>query len=239
MVQINDEHNIYCVKWAATWQNQQCGYAPSEDSDQPGHPPCLIRVFAVRMKKAWVLSYPLSAQRRLWSDWADAQADLSLRWAHSHFVGFVMKRLKWLCEVRLVCLVFVSIFLCVEEKDIFILGIEFTYTWTYQTTSEFCETLQCHCFPFAFEIFLCILNSISYLSFFVEINIIWKSDRMSIPIQPDHTRTVRPYDYTPYGPDRTRTVWILSMVRNIYLYTVWRRKRFRKQLPGRRSSYFY
>ena len=67
--------------------------APSEDSDQPGHPPSLIRVFAVRMKKAWVLSYPSSAQRRLWSDWADAQADRSLRWAHSHFVGFVMRRL--------------------------------------------------------------------------------------------------------------------------------------------------
>ena len=50
-------------------------------------------VFAVRMMKAWVLSYPLSAQRRLWSDWADAQADLSLRWAHRHFVGFVMSRL--------------------------------------------------------------------------------------------------------------------------------------------------
>ena len=62
-------------------------------------------VFADRMKKAWVLSYPLntkrrlggcpgwSAQRRLWSYWADAQADLSLRWAHSHFVGFVM---RWL-----------------------------------------------------------------------------------------------------------------------------------------------
>ena len=28
-----------------------------------------------------------------WSDWADAQADLSHRWAHSHFVGFVMSRL--------------------------------------------------------------------------------------------------------------------------------------------------
>ena len=67
--------------WAASWQNQ--------------HPPSLIRVFAVRMKKAWVLSYPLSAQRRLWSDWADAQADLSLRWAHSHFVGFVTRRLMW------------------------------------------------------------------------------------------------------------------------------------------------
>ena len=36
--------------------------APSEDSDQPGNPPSLIRVFAVRMKKIWVLSYPLSAQ---------------------------------------------------------------------------------------------------------------------------------------------------------------------------------
>ena len=36
--------------------NQQNGYAPSEDSDQPGNPPSLIRVFAVRMKKAWILS---------------------------------------------------------------------------------------------------------------------------------------------------------------------------------------
>ena len=77
----------------ATWQNQQKGCAPSEDSDQPGHPPSLIRVFAVRMKKHWVLSYALSTQRRLWSDWADAQADLSHRWAHTHFVGFVM---SWL-----------------------------------------------------------------------------------------------------------------------------------------------
>ena len=29
---------------------------PSEDSDQPGHPPSLIRVFAVRMKNAWSLA---------------------------------------------------------------------------------------------------------------------------------------------------------------------------------------
>ena len=50
---------------AATRQNQQSDCAPSEDSDQPGHPPSLISVFAVRMKKARVLSYPLSAQQRL------------------------------------------------------------------------------------------------------------------------------------------------------------------------------
>ena len=66
-------------------KNNKMACAPSEDSDQPGHLPSLIRVFAVRMRKAWVLKYPLSAQRKLWSDLADAQADLSLRWAHSHF----------------------------------------------------------------------------------------------------------------------------------------------------------
>ena len=57
------------------------------------------------MKKAWVLSYLLSAQRRLWSDWADAQVDLSLRWVHTHFVGFcheaahcfVYKQFLWDC----------------------------------------------------------------------------------------------------------------------------------------------
>ena len=40
----------------------------------------------------WVAKDPsfLHANREDWSLWADAQADLSLRWAHSHFVGFVM-----------------------------------------------------------------------------------------------------------------------------------------------------
>ena len=51
-------------KWASTWQNQQSECAPSEDSNQPGHAPSLIKVFAVRMKKAWVLSYPLRTGER-------------------------------------------------------------------------------------------------------------------------------------------------------------------------------
>ena len=54
----------YCNNWATSWQNQQNDCAPSEDSD----PPSLIRVFTVCMKKHWVLSYPLSAQQRLWLD---------------------------------------------------------------------------------------------------------------------------------------------------------------------------
>ena len=64
----------------------------SEDSDQPGRISLGIRpvwsVLAVRMKKSWVLSYPLSAQGRHWSAWADAQGDLSLRWAHMPFCWF-------------------------------------------------------------------------------------------------------------------------------------------------------
>ena len=40
--------------------------APSEDSDQPRHRLSLIRVFAVRMKKHWFLSYPFSTLQRLW-----------------------------------------------------------------------------------------------------------------------------------------------------------------------------
>ena len=74
--------------------------APSEYTDQPAHPPSLIRVFAVHSKKYWVLSYQLSAVRRLWSDWAD----LSFRWTQRLFVGFIM---RWL-TFRKCILIFAS-----------------------------------------------------------------------------------------------------------------------------------
>ena len=60
-------------------------FAPSEDADQTGHP---IRVLVVCLKKHGVLNYPLSALRRLWSDWVDVQADQSLRWAHRSLCWF-------------------------------------------------------------------------------------------------------------------------------------------------------
>ena len=60
--------------------------APSEDSNQPEHPPSLIRVFAVRMKKVWILSFPASH---------------SAHWADIHFVGFVMRRLSYDCDTSL------------------------------------------------------------------------------------------------------------------------------------------
>ena len=40
------------------------------------------------MKKHWALNYLLSTNWRLWSDWVDAQADLSFRWVHMSFCWF-------------------------------------------------------------------------------------------------------------------------------------------------------
>ena len=60
-----------------------------------------------RLRSAWASESSLSAWRKLgslatysvhsedWLDWVDAQAHLSLRWAHTHFVGFVMSWLIW------------------------------------------------------------------------------------------------------------------------------------------------
>ena len=66
--------------------------APSEDSDQPG-----IRLVwsESSLCAQWVAKDPsfLHADSEDSDQTADAQADLSLHWAHSHFVGFVMSRL--------------------------------------------------------------------------------------------------------------------------------------------------
>ena len=79
-------------KWATSLQNQQNDCAPSElrsawasaQSDQSSLCAQLV---------AKVPSF-LHAESEDWSDWLDAQAHLSLRWAHSYIVGFVMSQLK-------------------------------------------------------------------------------------------------------------------------------------------------
>ena len=80
-----------------TWQIQQSDCAPSENSGLPGHPSRLIWVSAVRSKGTWGPQVSTCGQRRFWSDWADTQADLSIRWGHTHFVRFVMSRL--ICNI--------------------------------------------------------------------------------------------------------------------------------------------
>ena len=66
---------------STTKPTQQC--VPSKDSDQAGHSPSLIRVFAVHMKKVWVPKYQ-KAHSEDWSDWTD----LSRHWAHKSFCWF-------------------------------------------------------------------------------------------------------------------------------------------------------
>ena len=63
-------------------KNNKINCTPSEDSDQPGHPPSLIRVFAVRMKKVLGSLATHLAHSEDWSDWVDAHADLSVCWVH-------------------------------------------------------------------------------------------------------------------------------------------------------------
>ena len=55
-------------------------------------------VFTVHMTTPYVLSYLLSTQQRLWSDWMDVQADLSLRWAHMPFCWFCHEAAHLLTE---------------------------------------------------------------------------------------------------------------------------------------------
>ena len=87
------DHLYIQISWsiynrAAARQTITMTGAPSEVPDQSGHPPSLVRVFAVRSVGNYGPKVSSCGQGRLWSDWADAQIDLSLRWAHRSFCLF-------------------------------------------------------------------------------------------------------------------------------------------------------
>ena len=119
-----------------------------------------------RLRSAWTSTQSdqssLSAWRKLvplaihwahsedWSDWADAQADLSLRWVHIHFVGFVMSwyisfshgHLKnacycWLVRSMILFLQKYPEFLVICYKIDYILWVMYT------------AYLSCHCYFFS------------------------------------------------------------------------------------------
>ena len=87
--------------WAATWQNQQSDCAPSEDSDQPGHLPSLIRVFACTQ---WVAKGPgwseslLGAHPFCWFCHVAAHLYNMIKffswYAYSSFWGLLSERIK-------------------------------------------------------------------------------------------------------------------------------------------------
>ena len=70
-------------------------FAPSEASDQPGHPSSLIWVFTVRTKKPSVLSFPLSASEDSDQTGRTPRVIWVFAGRTDHFVGFVMLRLNY------------------------------------------------------------------------------------------------------------------------------------------------
>ena len=94
MIKIRPEHDLWqnlymsrlmtkSTKWLCAQRRLRSAWA-SAQSDQSDQ--------SLRMKKAWVLSYPLSASED--SDQTGRMPRLiCLRWSHSHFVSFVMSRL--------------------------------------------------------------------------------------------------------------------------------------------------
>ena len=87
---------------------------------------CLLwSVFAVRMK-ASVLGYPWSAQWILWSDWADAQAHLSLHWALVIVLVFSCSGLNYFehCFDKMSCKLFVECNLKLFILSFFLFSIQ-------------------------------------------------------------------------------------------------------------------
>ena len=74
------------------WQNQQNGMCAQRRQNSLVIRP-VWSVFVVRMKTAWFPSYPFSAQQRP----CQTGRIPRIRWAHIHFVGFVMGWLKFYC----------------------------------------------------------------------------------------------------------------------------------------------
>ena len=71
--------------------------APSEVSDQPG-PPSLIRVFAVRMKKHWTLSYPAALMKMYTAiKWTSRNNRLGMISGNKLLatLGYSIKQWKW------------------------------------------------------------------------------------------------------------------------------------------------
>ena len=74
--------NCLCLNnWAASWQNQQNGMCTQSDL-----------LCALWVAKDHTV---LHANSKDWSDWADAQVDLSLRWRTYHYVCFISMWLSY------------------------------------------------------------------------------------------------------------------------------------------------
>ena len=85
---ITKANNGCLQKIETSWQNQQNDICAQGRLRSAWASAQSDRVFAVPIKKHWIFSYPSSALRSLWSDWADDQADQSLCRVHRSFSWF-------------------------------------------------------------------------------------------------------------------------------------------------------
>ena len=79
-------------------KTNKMAFVPSEDSDQPGHPPSLIRVFAVRSVSMRTKYFFM---RTVKTDQTGRMHRLICVFAgrNGHFVGFVMRRLMYTLQL--------------------------------------------------------------------------------------------------------------------------------------------
>ena len=85
MVQNSFKYKL--CKWVTSWQNPQNDVCPAKTKISLGIRP----VWSESSLSAWWKLGPLATHwvhSEDWSDWGDAQADLSLHWAHMPFCCF-------------------------------------------------------------------------------------------------------------------------------------------------------
>ena len=74
--------------WATSWQNQQNDTCAQGRLRSAWASALSDLVFAVRSMGSWGPNVSICGQRRLWPDWANAQACLSRRWMQRSFCWF-------------------------------------------------------------------------------------------------------------------------------------------------------
>ena len=82
------QHLLLLINEPPHDKSNKMACVPIQASDRPGHPSSLIWVFAVHSICSSGPKLSSCGQSWLWSDWANAQADRSLCWAHMPFCWF-------------------------------------------------------------------------------------------------------------------------------------------------------
>ena len=123
------------TKWLCAQQSLRSVWAAAQSDQSP-------------VCAQWAAKDPsfLHADSEDWSDWADTQADLSLRWAHTHFVGLVM---SWLIYVymnsRITKICWLSGFYRVSQKIVHHTELVYFYLLANVNETIYTLTIQNPC----------------------------------------------------------------------------------------------